>query len=476
MAGYVTSGGNGQFQGGRTTTFDNNGVSDLSPEEAEALRNRNNSERFDKELYDRAQANKPPEPWQDISADAIKRRMSEQAFNMQNVAPERFKPRELSSRGVNFQKVGPASVNLTAQTQQDYYRALQQAQVASQQQNYIDPKMQQYLQQSMALNQGVLAGTAPSLATSQLRAGVDESIRAQMAMAGSGGMNPAAMRGAQQQGAISLQQAANQASAIRAQEIAQARASQQAAYENAAQMTLAGSQFQTQAQQNALGQYLSAQQNYAGMEQDRAMQNAQFAQQSALQNQQLGLQTQQFNVQQQYDVAKMNEMMRAQEFEQYMTNQYNRQALASQMQGTVLTGQNAAAQIQAQREQAYQQQQTQRESAYIGAGSTILGGVIASSDKNQKKNIKDNNETIAFLNALTDNSYEYKDTSLPGTKKGRQYGPMAQDLEKTDMGKSAVIETKNGKVVDTTRAMLLALSGLSNINARLNKLEGNKRA
>lgn len=398
---------------------------------------------------------------------------------------ERYKPQNLSARNVDFQRVDAARVNLNKQVQEDYLKAVQQAQSAAQQQNYIDPKMQQYLEQSMALNQGVLAGTAPSLATSQLRAGVDEGIRAQMAMAASGGMNPAAMRGAQQQGALSLQQAANQASAIRAQEIAQARAQQQAAYENAAQMTLAGSQFQTQAQQNALAQYLSAQQNYAGMEQERALQNAQLLQQANLQNQQLGLQTQQFNVQQQYDVAKMNEMMRAQEFEQYMANQYNRQALGANYYNTILTGQNAGAQLQQQRDIAGQQMAAQKSAenkqliaAGLGAAATVGAAWMmgSKSDKNSKKNIKENNETMAFLNALTDNTYKYKEPYSVGAAPGKQYGPMAQDLEKTNMGKTAVVETEHGKMVDTNRAMLLALSGLSNINARLNKLEGNKRA
>lgn len=471
MAGYVTSGGRGQFQGGKESTYrqprvDNNGVSDMTPQEAE---------KFNKQNYEMGQKMKPPS-WEDISSDAMKRRMTAQAEKLMNVPPERFSPSQLQAGHLMFTPTSAASVGVSKGVD-DYYNAIAQAERAAQQTDYIDPRMQQYLQQSMALNQGVLAGTAPSLATSQLRAGVDESIRAQMAMAASGGMNPAAMRGAQQQGAISLQQAANQASAIRAQEIAQARAAQQAAYENAAQMTLAGSQFQTQAQQNALAQYLGARESYAAMQQERLAQNAQLQQQANLQNQQLNMQTRQFNVQNVQDIQRLNEAMRAQEFEQYMTNQYNRQALASQLQGTVLTGQNAAAQLQAQRQMAYEQRQQQKESAYVGAGSTLAAASIAAfSDQKQKKNIKQNNETLSFLNALTDNSYEYKDTSLPGTKPGRQYGPMAQDLAKTKMGKSAIIETDQGMMVDTTRAMLLALSGLSNINARLNKLEGNKRA
>lgn len=477
MAGYVTSGGyqSGGYRGQQPNRDQPTGpTNEPSIEDFQDEQKRRDQQKAELQRYKDLKAEAPP-VWKD-STEALRYQMQQNAYEMQNMPVERFSPRKLSSGNVNFQQANAAQVD-TPESRARYLSAVQRATDAAKQTSFIDPAMQAYLQQSMQLNQGVLAGTAPSLATSQLRAGVDEGIRAQMAMAASGGMNPAAMRGAQQQGAISLQQAANQASAIRAQEIAQARAAQQNAYQNAAQMTLAGSQFETDARQNAMNQYLGAVQGLNQFDQERAMQNAAFAQQAALQNQQLGLQTQQFNVQQQFDVAKLNEMMRAQEFEQYMTNQYNRKALASNIYGTVLTGQNTASQLQQQQQIANKQAEVQRQGAAIGAGATVGGALIAAmSDKNQKKNIKQNDETVAFLNALSDNSYEYKDTSLPGTKEGRQYGPMAQDLEKTSMGKTAVIESPNGKMVDTSRAMLLALSGLSNINARLNKLEGNKRA
>ena len=235
---------------------------------------------------------------------------------------------------------------------------------------------------------------------------------------------------------------------------------------------MAGSQFQTQAQQNAMQQYLAATQGLSELDQARNFQQAQLSQQAAMQNQALGLQTQQYNSQAAFDAAKLNEMMRAQEFDQYMTNQYNRQALGANYYNTMLTGQNAALQIQQQRAAAAEQAKTQQQTAMIGAGAMLGGAAIAAfSDRRGKKNIKVNNETQAFLNALTDNEYEYKDATLPGTKAGKQYGPMAQDLEKTAMGKTAVIEAPQGKMVDTSRALLLALSGLANINQRLNSLE-----
>jgi hypothetical protein len=123
-------------------------------------------------------------------------------------------------------------------------------------------------------------------------------------------------------------------------------------------------------------------------------------------------------------------------------------------------------------EQARQNQIAQARSGLLGgiiSGGATAGAAVLS-DRNMKKDIKVNKETQAFLNALTDNEYSYKDTTQAGTAPGRQYGPMAQDLAKTKMGKTAVIDGPDGMMVDSSRGFLLALSGLANINQRLNKL------
>jgi hypothetical protein len=119
---------------------------------------------------------------------------------------------------------------------------------------------------------------------------------------------------------------------------------------------------------------------------------------------------------------------------------------------------------------------SQANRAFLG---TLLGGVMSAggaiaasgSDKRIKKDIEPNDSTTEFLAALTDNKYKYKDTSMRGTKEGVQYGPMAQDLVKTEMGKTAVVDMGGYMGVDPSRAVLLALSGLSNLHNRLEKLE-----
>jgi hypothetical protein len=65
-------------------------------------------------------------------------------------------------------------------------------------------------------------------------------------------------------------------------------------------------------------------------------------------------------------------------------------------------------------------------------------------------------------------SYEYKD---PRDGVGRQYGIIAQDLEKSPMGDSMVMNTPRGKMVDTRKAALGGLAALSDHHARLERLE-----
>lgn len=67
--------------------------------------------------------------------------------------------------------------------------------------------------------------------------------------------------------------------------------------------------------------------------------------------------------------------------------------------------------------------------------------------------------------------YSYKDPSAPGAAPGRQFGPMAQDLEKTSAA-DAVGTSPNGmKYVDPNRAALSAIAGLSEQQRRLDAHE-----
>lgn len=104
-------------------------------------------------------------------------------------------------------------------------------------------------------------------------------------------------------------------------------------------------------------------------------------------------------------------------------------------------------------------------------------GAAAASDKNGKKDIKSGSKDVkSFLDALSAKSYEYKDTSKPGTAEGPRVGIMAQDLEKSKMGKTLVKDTPNGKMVDTVQGYGAILAAQAELNQRLKALEGKKKA
>lgn len=81
---------------------------------------------------------------------------------------------------------------------------------------------------------------------------------------------------------------------------------------------------------------------------------------------------------------------------------------------------------------------------------------------------KEVNEMMDKLEPL---SYEYKDTSLPGTAEGKRYGIVAQDLEKSSLGKTLVKNTEHGKMVDHVQGFGAVLAAQSELNRRLKKLE-----
>ena len=208
---------------------------------------------------------------------------------------------------------------------------------------------------------------------------------------------------------------------------------------------------------------------------------------SGMQQQQLGLAGQkasakdvinQFNVQNRQNVSAQNLAAR-----QAIANQqtatknqqemYNKGLLQQKFQNELAkaTGQGAATQNlanqymgQAQAAQEAQQAMTQ---ALIGGGATV-GAAYMRSDINAKTNIEDFSSD-EFLGKLKPYKYDYKNEE---DGRGKQAGVMAQDLEKTEVGKQAVIDTPKGKMVNYNKLGPTMLSSLVELNERLKKLEG----
>lgn len=90
------------------------------------------------------------------------------------------------------------------------------------------------------------------------------------------------------------------------------------------------------------------------------------------------------------------------------------------------------------------------------------------SDEREKEAIKAFDETAGY-------SYNYKDPEAMGATDGRQFGIMAQDLEKTPAGRSVVKKGPNGtKMVDTSRLALVEGAAINGLLKRIEALEGKK--
>lgn len=106
----------------------------------------------------------------------------------------------------------------------------------------------------------------------------------------------------------------------------------------------------------------------------------------------------------------------------------------------------------------------------IGAG---IAKAFQSSDEDGKKN-KDappEDKLEEFVNALKAYEYEYKNPEKPGAGEGKFISPMAQDIEKTELGEPMVIDTPEGKMVDYGKASGLTLALAAMLHERNKETE-----
>lgn len=128
--------------------------------------------------------------------------------------------------------------------------------------------------------------------------------------------------------------------------------------------------------------------------------------------------------------------------------------------------------------QAMQKQQAEgaAENARYGRmGQMIAGGGSAAaamaSDEKAKENISNSNgEARDFLDHLKGKLYEYKDEGQFG--EGKHVGIMAQDLEKSPLGRSMVFEENGTKKVDFAKGFGAVLAAVTEIDDKLKSIEG----
>lgn len=166
-------------------------------------------------------------------------------------------------------------------------------------------------------------------------------------------------------------------------------------------------------------------------------------------------------------------LLRAQEQSQAAQNMLSNQAQKDKFTVDLLTGGSSRDAAQGElEEKGKSRKQKGVESLLKGVGEGI--GAAAMSDKRNKTDIKDASSDIdSLLEALAPEKFKYKEgsKSKPGAGKGEYAGVMAQDLEKTKLGKSLVKETKDGKVVDYGKGFGMLLAAQARLNERLDELE-----
>lgn len=103
-------------------------------------------------------------------------------------------------------------------------------------------------------------------------------------------------------------------------------------------------------------------------------------------------------------------------------------------------------------------------------GISPYSNMIAASDRQVKQEIQPGaSELQDFLNSLGVYSYEYKD---PKYGEGRRISPMAQEIERTPLGKAAISTNQEGyKTVDYGKLGGTMLASLALLNNKYNKLE-----
>ena len=109
----------------------------------------------------------------------------------------------------------------------------------------------------------------------------------------------------------------------------------------------------------------------------------------------------------------------------------------------------------------------------INAGNVLgsgLGGMA--SDARVKMNVEEAAEQIdEFLKNLSPVSWEYKDRDKYGS--GRKFGVMAQDMEKSEVGRSFVFTDEDGvKRIDYGSALAAMMATIKHLSDKIEKLEG----
>jgi hypothetical protein len=103
------------------------------------------------------------------------------------------------------------------------------------------------------------------------------------------------------------------------------------------------------------------------------------------------------------------------------------------------------------------------------------GGMFGVSDEREKAVSKMDAKAEDFLSNLGAHKYQYKHPEDPGAGFGTYISPMAQEIEKSELGKMMVKETPDGKkIVDYGKGFGAMLAGMAYLNKKVEKMEKKK--
>lgn len=356
------------------------------------------------------------------------------------------------------------------------------AQVAGTQLDTGNYNQDRSAQQALAGSlQGTINGTGgPSVAQLQQNQAFGQLAAqqaGQAAAAGRGGNQALAARTAMQNmGQLGSQQAA-QSALLRANEVATAQgqlggltsnmagqdvnvAGQNAGLTQNAQGTNAGLQQST----NMANQGNAQAMNLANLANRQATisQNTANQQQTGMANQ---ANTQQVNLANQaalQQAAANNQASQTTANQQFITQQANLGQLANQANAGAATGYNNELQGKVQSD-------AQVNSTLSGAA----GAAAMMSDRRVKDDIKPlgSGAVSDMLDKIAPSTFRYKGSARPET------GLMAQDLERSSIGRGLVRETPQGvKAVDVGRTAMTSMAALADMHARLKRVEATQAA
>lgn len=188
----------------------------------------------------------------------------------------------------------------------------------------------------------------------------------------------------------------------------------------------------------------------AGLDQQRNLANAQMGLQAGMANQGANLQQQGLN--NQWDLGLLGQLLGLDQ-----------------------------AQLQAQLAATGMQQQFGNKPGLLGdllgvggqVGAAALSNPNLVSDERKKKNVADGKDAVrGFLDSLAPKEFDYKAPKKHG--EGRFLGVMAQDVERSRLGKEIVRDTPDGKALDGRKVLSALLASVADLHGRTKALEGGK--